>query len=85
MKKAGVVVFSLILLVLVLAAAAGVSELRPGLFKELNPAPRVNDDAAAGTIDGADHVLAEPAAILLFGAGLVSLGFYAKKKRRNCQ
>ncbi len=33
MKKAKVVVLSLILLVLVLAAAAGVSELWPGLFK----------------------------------------------------
>ena len=84
MKKAKVVVLSLILLVLVLSAA-GVSGLRPGLFKDHNPAPGVNDDAAAGTMDGADRVLAEPAAILLLGAGLVSLGLYAKQKRRKCQ
>ena len=39
MKKAKMVVLSLILLVLVLSAAAGVSELWPGLFKGRNSDP----------------------------------------------
>jgi hypothetical protein len=81
MKKAKVVVLSLVLLVLVLSAVAGVSELWPGLFKEHNPAPAVHNDPAAGTTDGPDYVLPEPAAVLLLGAGLVSLGLYARLKR----
>ncbi len=85
MKKAKVVVLSLLFLVLILAAAAVVSELRPGLFKERNQAPGVSADAAVGKTDGADFVPAEPLAILLLGAGLVSLGLYANQKRRKYQ
>ena len=80
MKKAKVVVLSLILLVLVLSAAAGVSELWPGLFKGNTHVAAVNDNAARGTTEGADHAVPEPAAVLLLGAGLVSLGLYAKLK-----
>jgi hypothetical protein len=38
-----------------------------------------NNNNNAGQI----HSVAEPATIVLLGAGLVSLGFYAKKKRGN--
>ncbi len=81
MKKAKVVVLSLVLLVLVLSAAAGVSELWPGLFKGHNSTQSVNHDSGVGTTAVADYGMPEPAALLVLGAGLVSLGLYARLKR----
>ncbi len=85
MKKAKFAVFSLLLLAFVLVAATGVSELWPGLFNDRNPAPGVHSDDAVPATAGANDVLPEPAAILLLGAGLVSLGLYAKQKHRRHQ
>lgn len=85
MKKAKLVVLSLFLLALVLSAAAGASEFWPSLFKLHNRASVDNADVAAGTKESADLAAADPAAILLLGAGLVSLGLYAKQKHRKWQ
>jgi hypothetical protein len=77
MKKARIAVFVLIFLSFVLSASAG----WPGWFKK---APGGGTDGD-GQGDPGTYSVAEPAAILLLGAGLVSLGIYAKRKRGKKQ
>jgi hypothetical protein len=85
MKKAKVVAISLILLFVVLSTVASASEFWPGWFKKHNHASSVNHSATVGTTDGTTYSVAEPAAIVLLGAGLVSLALYAKQKRGKKQ
>lgn len=82
MKKAKIVALSLILLFIVLSTVASASDLWPGWFKKNRPHTTVTPGGT--TVDGAVSV-AEPAAIVLLGAGLVSLGLYAKRKRGKKQ
>jgi hypothetical protein len=84
MKKAKIVSLSLILLFFVLSTVASASEMWPGWFKK----NRTHGTATTGgtTVTGNGTVsVAEPAAIMLLGAGLVSLGLYAKRKRGKKQ
>jgi hypothetical protein len=84
MKKAKIVAFSLILLFLVLSTVASAAEKWPGWWKR-------NTDqhhSTTGTTGGAPNgtvTVPEPAVIALLGAGLVSLGIYAKRKRAKKQ
>lgn len=85
MKKAKIVALSLILLFFVLSTVASASDLWPGWFKKNRTHSTVTTH---GTTNGAGNgvvSVAEPAAILLLGAGLVSLGIYAKRKRGKKQ
>ena len=74
MKKAKVVVLSLVLMAFVLSTVASAAELWPGWFSH-------HHRGTSHTTDTQTYSVAEPAAILLLGAGLVSLGLYAKRKR----
>ena len=78
MKKAKVAVFSLILMFVVVSAVASASELWPGWFKS-------GGTQGGGETGGTTYSVVEPAAIVLLGAGLVSLGIYAKRKRSKKQ
>jgi hypothetical protein len=77
MKKARIVVLSLLLTLFVLSTVASAAELWPGWFKHHDH----GTTGGGGSTDGQTYSVAEPAAVLLLGAGLVSLGLYAKRKR----
>lgn len=81
MKRAKIVALSIILLFFVLSTVASAAEMWPGWFKSKRTHSTVINH---GTTSGVVSV-AEPAAILLLGAGLVSLAVYAKKKRGKKQ
>ena len=81
MKKAKGGELSLLLLVFVLSAAVGVSRLWPGWSDKHATASTVDQGAAGGKAEGSSYAISEPASILLLGAGLVSLGLYAKLKQ----
>jgi hypothetical protein len=85
MKKAKIVAISLVLLFIVLSTVASASELWPGWFKKHNHASSVNHGATGDTSNGTTYSVAEPAAIMLLGAGLVSLALYAMRKRGKKQ
>lgn len=70
MKRAKVL--SLILLFFVLSTVVSAAGMWPGWWKS---GGQQNDTGGNG------YSVAEPTAILLLGAGLVSLAVYAKKKR----
>ena len=84
MKRAKVVALSLILLFFALSTVASASDLWPGWFKKNRTHTTVTTNGTTGGTTGVVSV-AEPAAILLLGAGLVSLAVYAKKKRAKKQ
>jgi len=69
-RKTFAPVAGLFLLFWVVASVASASDFGP----RRRPGHRSRND-------GPIHSVAEPAAIALLGAGLVSLGVYAKKKR----
>ena len=77
MKKAKMGILSLILMFVVVSAVASASDMWPGWFK--------SDHGTGDTGGGPVQSVAEPAAIVLLGAGLVSLGLYAKRKRAKKQ
>ena len=84
MKRAKIVALSIILLFFVLSTVASAAEMWPGWFKS----KRTHAMATTGgtTVSGNSVVsVAEPLTILLLGAGLVSLGIYAKRKRGKKQ
>lgn len=85
MKRAKVVALSLILLFFVLSTVASASDLWPGWFKKNRTHATVTTDGTTGGAGNGVVSVAEPAAILLLGAGLVSLGLYAKRKRGKKQ
>ena len=78
MKRAKVLSLSLILLFFVLSTVASAAEMWPGWWKGNNNG---GTGGTGGTTGGNGYSVAEPTAILLLGAGLVSLAVYAKKKR----
>ena len=84
MKRAKIVALSLILLFFVLSTVASASNSWPGWFKKHSPHGTVTNGGTTVPPNGTVSV-AEPAAILLLGAGLVSLGVYAKRKRGKKQ
>ena len=73
----------LILLFFAMSTAAVASDSWPGWFKSSSHRTgQTNLSATAGANAGNGAVsVAEPAAIALLGAGLVSLGIYAKRKQ----
>ena len=77
MKRAKIVALSMILLFVVLTTVASAAEMWPGWWKH-NPKGG-HDQNSQG------YSTPEPAAIALLGAGLVSLGLYAKRKRGKKQ
>jgi hypothetical protein len=78
MKKAKVIILPLILLAFVLSSVASASESWPGWFKHHKDGTTGGHGKGGG---GQTYSVAEPAAVLLLGAGLISLGIYAKRKR----
>jgi hypothetical protein len=84
MKKAKAISLSLILLFVVLSTVGSAAEMWPGWFKKHSPKSTVTSGGTTVPPNGTVSV-AEPAAILLLGAGLVSLGLYAKRKRGKKQ
>jgi hypothetical protein len=84
MKKAKIVALSLILLFFVLSTVASAAEMWPGWFKRNHTHGSTTTGGTTVTGNGTVSV-AEPTAILLLGAGLVSLAVYAKKKRSKKQ
>jgi hypothetical protein len=84
MKRAKIVALSLILLFFVLSTVASAAELWPGWWKPKSGQSHGTTGTTAGNGNGTVSV-AEPAAIALLGAGLVSLGLYAKRKRGKKQ
>jgi hypothetical protein len=78
MRKYCLPVLSLILLFFILSTVASAAEMWPGWWKH-NPKTGHNNEGGNG------YSVAEPTAILLLGAGLVSLAVYAKKKRGKKQ
>jgi len=84
MKKAKIVALSMILLFFVLSTVASAAEMWPGWFKKHGPNSTVTNGGTTVPPNGTVSV-AEPTAILLLGAGLVSLGIYAKRKRGKKQ
>jgi len=70
LKKLIVPAVPMILLFVALTTIASASEYRPGHRR-------------GGGHHGGGYSVAEPAAVLLLGAGLVSLGIYAKRKRNK--
>ncbi len=85
MKKAKVISLSMILLFFVLSTVASASELWPGWFKKNTHASSTNHSVTSGPTNGTTYSVAEPAAIMLLGAGLVSLALYARRKRAKKQ
>ncbi len=69
--KPGTVLLWAFLVALTFGSIASASDLGPRYWRRHRPKPPVG--------------VAEPAAIALLGAGLVSLGIYAKKKRGKKQ
>jgi hypothetical protein len=84
MKKAKIVAISMILLFFVLSTVAIAADTWPGWFKKHRTNTTVTNGGTTVPPNGTVSV-AEPAAILLLGAGLVSLGLYAKRKRGKKQ
>lgn len=82
MKKAKVLALSLILLFFVLSTVASATEMWPGWWKHNPKTGHIGEGTTAG---GNGYSVAEPMAVLLLGAGLVSLAVYAKKKRGKKQ
>jgi hypothetical protein len=78
LKTARTVVFALIFLSFVLSASAQT-------VKGINDGPGPGPDGPHGPNGPPNYSVAEPASILLLGAGLVSLGVYAKRKRGKKQ
>ncbi len=70
MKTLSVPVLSTVLLFMALSTIASASDNRPGRRRPGH---------------GGGYSVAEPAAVVLLGAGLVSLGLYAKRKRSKKQ
>ncbi len=85
MKRAKVISLSLILLFFVLSTVASASEMWPGWFKKNRTQSTVTTHGTTNDAGNGVVSVAEPAAILLLGAGLVSLGLYAKRKRGKKQ
>ena len=79
MKKAKAIILSLVLLAFVLSAVASASETWPGWFKHHKDGTTGGHGQGGG--GGQTYSVSEPAAILLLGAGLISLGIYAKRNR----
>jgi hypothetical protein len=79
MKKAKVLSLSVILLFFVLSTVASAAGMWPGWWNHNHN--NGGTGGAGGTTGGNGYSVAEPTAILLLGAGLVSLAVYAKKKR----
>jgi hypothetical protein len=83
MRKKAIFVLSLVFLFLALSAVSSASELWPNWWKSKSKLT-----THGSTVTGPSNEtfsVAEPAAILLLGAGLVSLGIYAKRKRDKKQ
>ncbi|MBE3117722.1 MAG: PEP-CTERM sorting domain-containing protein [Candidatus Atribacteria bacterium] len=78
MRKYYLPILSLILLFFILSTVASAAEMWPGWWKHNPKTGHANDG-------GNTYSVAEPTAILLLGAGLVSLAVYAKKKRGKKQ
>jgi hypothetical protein len=85
MKKSKVMALSLILLFFVLSTVAIAADTWPGWFKKHNNGGTGGTGGTNGGTGNGTVSVAEPAAILLLGAGLVSLGLYAKRKRGKKQ
>ena len=76
-------VLALVLMLFVLSMVASAGDAWPGWWKSKG---KVTQHGVTVTDDGNEtYSVAEPAAILLLGAGLVSLGIYAKRKRGKKQ
>ncbi|MGA2531564.1 MAG: PEP-CTERM sorting domain-containing protein [Candidatus Aminicenantales bacterium] len=84
MKRAKIVVLSVILLFFVLSTVASAAGMWPGWWKSKTDQHSGTTGTAGGTGSSAVSV-PEPAIIALLGAGLVSLGLYAKRKRGKKQ
>jgi len=85
MKKAKMVVLSVLLVAFAFSMVASASDLWPGWFKKGSQTTKIDHGTTGGTTTDQTYSVAEPAAILLLGAGLVTLGIYAKRKRGKQQ
>jgi len=87
MKKAKIVALSLVLLFLALSTVASAADMWPGWFSKNRTHGTATSNGTTYGTNGTNGTVsvAEPAAILLLGAGLVSLGLYAKRKRGKKQ
>lgn len=83
MYRCRIPVLALILMFFVLSTVASAADMWPGWWKSKG---KVTQHGNTVTGNGNQtYSVAEPAAILLLGAGLVSLGIYAKRKRGKKQ
>jgi hypothetical protein len=87
MKRAKIVALSLILLFIVLSTVVSAADMWPGWWKKKphSSSNQLPSQTSGSTPGGTTYSVAEPAAIALLGAGLVSLALYAKRKRGKKQ
>lgn len=84
MRKYRISALSLVLLFLVLSTVASAAEMWPGWFKSHRTHSTSTTHGTTVNDNGVVSV-AEPLTIVLLGAGLLSLGLYAKRKRGKKQ